>query len=601
MGERSNATVDLVANDSRFNAAMNQVRARMAAVRQSMQAVASQARRVLLVGGAALAGFLKLSADQERAETRLQAVLRATQGVAGLGLQALKDRASELQKLTGVGDEVIISTQAILATFKQIKGDEFDRAIVSILDMAEILETDLKSAAIQVGKALNDPLLGLTALTRSGITFSEEQKRVVKEMVRMGNTAKAQRLILKELESQFGGTAEAVGKTFTGEIKKAVSALGDMGEKIGSIFTPSVTEAARKITEIADSTASWVRENKNLIKAVVVTVGVVTGFVAAVATLAVAVIGAVASFVAIGGGGLVAAFVLVGIAAAALVPKILILGDELSNLSDKERETVARMKELADAYDRTGRSAENAAASGKRASSELDAVLQKQRGAFLQNIEDLRKEISEKVIFFGVDPLEQQIRKFEEEGASREQLEGLRIEQDKLKAVEAQNKERLRSIKIFEDELAFQKEGHLLRVQDAFRVKELIRTDRERVDAELRRNNALRIRGQLTQDEFDKRKQQLEESLVVQRRESLQGRIESGDALFRRITEAAGGRGANQANSPAAVTAKATTSTVTAVKDNVKATTSVKDVLQNILNFMQERVDDFGGGGAVFS
>jgi hypothetical protein len=91
--------------------------------------------------------------------------------------------AGDLQKVTTFGDEAIISSQALLLTFTQVGEEAFPRAQKSILDVATAMGTDLKSATLQVGKALNDPIQGITALTRSGIQFSESQKAVIKQMV----------------------------------------------------------------------------------------------------------------------------------------------------------------------------------------------------------------------------------------------------------------------------------------------------------------------------------------------------------------------------------------------------------------------------------
>ena len=51
-----------------------------------------------------------------------------------------------------------------------------------MLDMAEIFGS-VDSAAMQLGKALNDPVNMMGALTRAGVTFSEEQKEMIKNFV----------------------------------------------------------------------------------------------------------------------------------------------------------------------------------------------------------------------------------------------------------------------------------------------------------------------------------------------------------------------------------------------------------------------------------
>lgn len=82
-----------------------------------------------------------------------------------------------MQSVTTYGDETVIEAQALLLTFTKIGKETFPQALESTLNVATAMGTDLKSAALQVGKALNDPVLGMTALSRSGIQFTEDQKK----------------------------------------------------------------------------------------------------------------------------------------------------------------------------------------------------------------------------------------------------------------------------------------------------------------------------------------------------------------------------------------------------------------------------------------
>ena len=133
--------------------------------------------------------------------------------------------------------------QAVLLTFTNIRGDRFEQATTAILDMSSALGTSLQSAAIQVGKALNDPLKGVSALAEAGIQFTDQQKAQIKAMVETGDVAGAQAIILKELETQFGGVAEAMAKTPAGQWAQAMNALGDALEHVGQVLTPYVLQA----------------------------------------------------------------------------------------------------------------------------------------------------------------------------------------------------------------------------------------------------------------------------------------------------------------------------------------------------------------------
>jgi hypothetical protein len=117
----------------------------------------------------------------------------------------------------------------MLLTFDKIRGVEFDRATQAVTDLAARMGGDLQGAAIQVGKALQDPTTGLTALRRSGVSFSESQIESSRAL-RHGAGGEGQRVILKELEHQFGGSAAAARDTLGGALEGLKNAFGDLFE-----------------------------------------------------------------------------------------------------------------------------------------------------------------------------------------------------------------------------------------------------------------------------------------------------------------------------------------------------------------------------------
>jgi hypothetical protein len=186
--------------------------------------------------------LLSLYAVQEKAEARMAAVVKATGGAAGFTTQQMKDMAKALQDVTTFGDETILGAQAIIATFKNIRGDNFKRTTQAAADMASVMQTDLKGSAMQVAKALQDPLRGLTMLTRVGVTFTEQQKEMVKGFMETGDVMKAQGVILDELEGQFGGASKAMAETFTGRWEQMKNTIGDVGEQLATAFIPILEE-----------------------------------------------------------------------------------------------------------------------------------------------------------------------------------------------------------------------------------------------------------------------------------------------------------------------------------------------------------------------
>jgi len=196
--------------------------------------------------------FIDATVTNEKAQAQLGAAIASTGGAAGKSVADLNAHAAALQKITNFGDETTNAMQGVLLTFTQIKGDQFDAATVAILDMSQALGKDLQASALQVGKALNDPVKGMAALAESGIQFTEAQKEMVKGMVAANDTIGAQTIILAELEKQFGGSAEAARNTLGGALASLRNAFGDLFELSGPGSENLRASIERLTTAVAD-------------------------------------------------------------------------------------------------------------------------------------------------------------------------------------------------------------------------------------------------------------------------------------------------------------------------------------------------------------
>jgi len=174
-------------------------------------------------------------------------------------LQAFADTT---MKATAIDDEIIKSTQAKLLTFKELAATAdvacgaMDRATLAAIDLAAAGFGSAETNAAQLGKALQDPILGLTALRRAGVLFSDEQEKSIRTFVAAGDTLSAQNMILDELETQFGGAAEA---TATDSAKMSV-AFGEMAESIGTALIPILTA----VTPLVVAFFNYVAENSGV-------------------------------------------------------------------------------------------------------------------------------------------------------------------------------------------------------------------------------------------------------------------------------------------------------------------------------------------------
>lgn len=196
---------------------------------------------------AAGAHLLKGSQDAAAASAQVEAALTSMGGASGKTLEGLKATAEGLRNLTGVDDdEILKKVTANLLTFGDVSGGVFDRAQAAIVDISARLGTDLQSAAMMVGKALNDPVKGLSALRRTGIQFTAQQEDQIKAMVAAGNAAGAQAVMLGELERQFGGAAKAAADAdiWTPMRVALMDLEGAFEPLIRSVVAPAITAIA---------------------------------------------------------------------------------------------------------------------------------------------------------------------------------------------------------------------------------------------------------------------------------------------------------------------------------------------------------------------
>ena len=216
------------------------------------------------LGVAVLAGTAVLAAGvakvvqntiaAEKVQAQLAARIRSTGGAAGLAVADLNKMADALQAATTFDDEAIGGAQAVLLTFTKIGKDVFPSATEAVLNLSTAFGTDLNGAALQVGKALNDPIKGITALARAGVQFTDDQKALIASLVETGQQAEAQRIILAELETQIGGSARAARDTLGGALQALSNAFDNALEgDSGSDGARGLTRAVNDLTDTLNS------------------------------------------------------------------------------------------------------------------------------------------------------------------------------------------------------------------------------------------------------------------------------------------------------------------------------------------------------------
>lgn len=237
----------------------------------AFHAIGAAALNAAVGGLQALGGAMMQGIDDARESIRLNAATEQTiktmGNVAGVTAAHVADFAASLSDAAGkslFGDNQIQEASNLLLTFGNIKGATLDLATVLTTDLAQALGGDPKQQAMMLGKALNDPIAGIGALGKAGLTFSEEQKAMIASLVQTGDMAGAQNIIIAELNKQVGGQAQAAAQAAGGWVQFQAR-MGEAMESIGSALLPILNRFAGfmndTVAPAVEALATWLGTN----------------------------------------------------------------------------------------------------------------------------------------------------------------------------------------------------------------------------------------------------------------------------------------------------------------------------------------------------
>jgi hypothetical protein len=217
------------------------------------------------IGAAGIAMGKKLFDAFENVSTanaRIEAVVKSMgnfEGQIGEVTDRLVKQAEATAKLTGVDRTLIKEAQALLLTFDSVNktageaGGVFDRATQAAVDLSAAGFGSVTGTATQLAKALEDPIKGLASLGRSGVTFTEDQKELIKVLVESNRTFEAQDIILQAIEKQVGGVAEATA-TGSARIKQS---FGILTEQIATALAPAFEDLVTFGLNFVEKVGKW--------------------------------------------------------------------------------------------------------------------------------------------------------------------------------------------------------------------------------------------------------------------------------------------------------------------------------------------------------
>ena len=168
-------------------------------------------------------------------------------------LVRLKEAADELGKATLFDQEDFTQGFALLTSFQSIGVESFKRVAEAAADVATLTGQDVNSSLLQLAKALQDPVRGLTALSRSGTQFTDQQKEQIKALVKSGKELEAQDFILQEIEKQYANAARAAGSAgYAGSVDSLQESFRDFQERLATGVQPAVAGTLTALTDLFD-------------------------------------------------------------------------------------------------------------------------------------------------------------------------------------------------------------------------------------------------------------------------------------------------------------------------------------------------------------
>lgn len=252
-----------------LNGDVSPIEAALNSMKDKVSNAMGQVKDAMGAVGIMAAGYLKSSIESaakgEENFKNLTQTIKSTGEAAGFSADQIKAMSKELSSQTTFSSGEIMKGQNMLLTFTNIQGDVLKKASMAMLDLSQKYGTLPEQQAIALGKALNDPVKGVTALTRVGVTFTEQQKEQIKTMQEAGNVAGAQNIILKELNTEFGGQASAAVDTYNGQLKQVTNSFNSIKTIIGGVLLPYFKEIAEKVNTASQAFADFASKHKQLL------------------------------------------------------------------------------------------------------------------------------------------------------------------------------------------------------------------------------------------------------------------------------------------------------------------------------------------------
>jgi hypothetical protein len=204
--------------------------------------------------------YVQANIEAEVSQRKVEESVRRYGTASGVTVKQIDSLAQSTSRLTGIDDELIADAQTIGLRYNRISTEIFPRFTRAAIDLSVATGADLSSAFEKAGRIVNQPLRGLTLLSREGYAVSKSQSDMVKSMVASGDIMGAQSVMLGILEAQYKGAAEAARDTMGGALKALGTTWENFLERVGQDNMGPLRQALEDTISLLESATDRVRD-----------------------------------------------------------------------------------------------------------------------------------------------------------------------------------------------------------------------------------------------------------------------------------------------------------------------------------------------------
>lgn len=285
----------IISAENRAKEAIDQVKGQLDSVQDKLKDMQPAFQKMALVGTAAFAAVtgavtlsIKAAAEAEKSWAKVGQQIKLSGMDFDETIPKIKNFASGMQSLTGISDELI--------------GEFVGRMLPVTKDVEKAFDATRMAMDLSVGTGKDfSAIQTIMTMVMSGNIealrrYLPELKGLDAEQLNAMSSAEKTAFAMEAIRKQFGGLAETEGKTATGQMNMLKETFGDLQETIGTQFLPIIISLVEKLRPVIENIMQWVEENPKLTMIIIIATAAISGLVAIIGLLGMALPGIIIMF-----------------------------------------------------------------------------------------------------------------------------------------------------------------------------------------------------------------------------------------------------------------------------------------------------------------